>query len=99
MVVVVVPTLIVNYLGEVVCGSTNLWSMSGDTLPFCQRCTGLYVGSVFAFLTCLLFRPRPTTCRLGSHGGLLLVMFPFGYPGVPQNGNVRTSPDCCLPGR
>ena len=68
----------------------NLWSPGGDALPFCQRCTGLYVGGAWAQALWLAFRPRPTLRTLGLHGMLLLGMIPFGYHLVPQGGEVRT---------
>lgn len=73
-----------------VCGSNHLWAPGGEVLPFCQRCTGLYVGCVFALVLYALFRPRPTSLVLWIHGLLLLLMVPFGYHLVPQNGVIRT---------
>jgi uncharacterized membrane protein len=72
-----------------VCGQQHNWVLGGETLPFCQRCTGLYVGAVLAMLVLLLFRPKATKRMLGAHGLLLLMMAPFGYHLVPQNGAVR----------
>jgi hypothetical protein len=68
----------------------NLWAPGGEALPFCQRCTGLYVGGAWAQAVWLLFRPRPTLRVLGMHGFLLLLMIPFGYHWVQQGGEVRT---------
>ena len=59
-------------------------------LPFCQRCTGLYVGGAWAQALWFAFRPRPTLRVLGMHGMLLVGMIPFGYHLVPQGGEVRT---------
>ena len=73
-----------------VCGQVNLWTPGGEALPFCQRCTGLYVGGAYAQLVWLLFRPRPTMRVLGMHALLLLLMIPFGYHLVPQGGELRT---------
>jgi hypothetical protein len=73
-----------------VCGQVNLWTPGGEALPFCQRCTGLYVGGAYAQLLWLLFRPRPTLRVLAMHGALLLLMIPFGYHLVPQDGEART---------
>ena len=73
-----------------VCGSPNIWSLGGQLLPFCQRCTGLYVGGVVAAVLYALFHPRPTRRVLALHGILLLQMAPFGYHWVGQNGTVRT---------
>jgi uncharacterized membrane protein len=73
-----------------VCGQVNLWAPGGEALPFCQRCTGLYVGGAWVQVLWLAFRPRPTLRVLGMHGILLLLMIPFGYHFVPQGGEVRT---------
>jgi uncharacterized membrane protein len=72
------------------CGSDHLWPLDGAALPFCQRCTGLYVGGALAFLLYGLFRPRPTWRVLALHGLLLVQMAPFGYHWVAQNGAIRT---------
>lgn len=74
-----------------VCGSAHRWAPGGEALPFCQRCTGLYVGGFIAALTYLWLRPRPTTRALWLHGGLLLLMLPFGYHWLPQDGVLRTA--------
>jgi uncharacterized membrane protein len=73
-----------------VCGSDHRWALGGELLPFCQRCTGLYVGGALAFLLYGLFRPRPTWRVLALHGLLLVQMAPFGYHWVAQNGAIRT---------
>ena len=73
-----------------VCGQNQCWAPGGKFLPFCQRCTGLYVGGVLALILCALFRPRPTYRVLWIHGLLLLLMVPFGYHLVPQNAVIRT---------
>jgi uncharacterized membrane protein len=83
----------VELLGNVfssVCGSTNVWALGGELLPFCQRCTGLYVGSATALAVYSVARPRPTAGLLWLHGALLVQMAPFGYHWVPQGGIVRT---------
>ena len=73
-----------------VCGQNNCWAPAGEVLPFCQRCTGLYAGAAVAAFLHLVFRPRPTPLLLWTHGMLLLLMVPFGYHLVPQNGALRT---------
>lgn len=75
-----------------VCGQVNLWTPGGEALPFCQRCTGLYVGGAYAQALWLLFRPsRPAGLRfLGAHALLLLLMIPFGFHLAPQGGELRT---------
>lgn len=71
------------------CGQQHSWWVGDLLLPFCQRCTGLYVGGAVAAVLCLLFRPRPTRAILWVHGGFLLLMIPFGYHLVPQNSEIR----------
>ncbi len=73
-----------------VCGQAHVWSLGGQELPLCQRCTGLYVGAACALALWLLFRPRPSNALLWIHGGALLLMVPFGYHLVPQSAEVRT---------
>lgn len=73
-----------------VCGRVHCWAPGGQPLPFCQRCTGLYVGAVVGLALYVLFRPRPSNGFLWLHGLMLLVMVPFGYHWVPQNGAIRT---------
>ena len=73
-----------------VCSRGHCWAPGGEVLPFCQRCTGLYVGAAVGLALVALFRPRPTSLFLWAHGLMLLVMVPFGYHLVPQNGALRT---------
>jgi len=83
----------VEWLREVfalVCGRHHCWALGGVDLPFCQRCTGLYVGAALAVVLYAVFRPRPTYVSLAIHGLLLLLMVPFGYHLVPQNAALRT---------
>ena len=77
-------------LFSLVCGQANVWTVGGQQLPLCQRCTGLYVGAACALLAWAMFRPKPTNVVLWVHGSALLLMVPFGYHLVPQNGDVRT---------
>jgi len=73
-----------------VCGQQNLWAPGGMALPFCQRCTGLYAGGVYALALCLLWRPRPTASVLWLHGGMMLGMIPFGFHLLPHGEVART---------
>ena len=75
---------------DLVCGRHHCWAPGGEVLPFCQRCTGLYVGAAVTVVLYVVFKPRPTLPSLGIHGMLLLLMVPFGYHLVPQNGAIRT---------
>ena len=76
-------------LFSLVCGQEHVWSLAGEPLPFCQRCTGLYVGGALAVVLLLLFRPRPTPNVLWAHGLLLLLMIPFGFNWIEQGPTVR----------
>ena len=69
------------------CGHVHNWPIA---LPFCERCTGLYVGAPIATFAFVLFRVRPTARMLWLHGAMLLAMIPFGYHLVPQNADIRT---------
>jgi hypothetical protein len=75
---------------SLLCGQNSCWRPGGEALPFCQRCTGLYVGAAAAACLVFLFRPRPTSRMLWIHGLLLLLMVPFGYHLVPHGASVRT---------
>lgn len=60
-------------------------SAPGDVLlPFCQRCTGLYVDAAVATALHLGLRFRASERFLQLHGALLLLMVPLGYHWVPQ---------------
>jgi len=74
---------------SLVCGQQHNWVVGGAELPFCQRCTGLYVGAVPALLVFSWLRPRATKGMLWVHGMCLLLMVPFGYHLVAQNGEIR----------
>ncbi len=72
-----------------ICGQHHCWTMAGFVLPMCQRCTGLYVGGLWAMICLLAFRPRPTSRVLWAHGMMLLIMAPFGYHLIPHGAVVR----------
>jgi hypothetical protein len=59
-------------------------------LPFCQRCTGLYVGACVATVLHLWLRPSMSGRFLGIHAGFLLAMAPFGFHWVAQGPVLRT---------
>ena len=70
--------------------ASHTWACGGESLPFCQRCTGLYVGAVIALALHLFVRP-PQEYRLRQlHALLLLQMIPFGFHLVPQGAVLRT---------
>lgn len=73
-----------------VCGQVHVWAPAGDALPMCQRCTGLYVGGVYAAAVIGFFLPKPDKRMLWVHGIAMLLMIPFGYHLLPQSAIVRT---------
>ena len=73
------------------CGLQHAWTLGGQTLPFCQRCAGLYIGSAVAILAILAFRPKPDRFHYWLHGAFLLFMIPFGFHLVQQGPILRTS--------
>lgn len=75
---------------SLVCGQVNVWTVGGRALPFCERCTGLYVGGLYALLLVVIFRPAPGVKLLAVHVLLLLQMAPFGFHLVPHGAIVRT---------
>lgn len=72
------------------CGQQHLWVLGGVALPFCQRCTGLYVGAFCAIILVAVFRPRPGVFLYWLHGVFMLAMFPFGFHLVEHGGLIRT---------
>lgn len=77
-------------LFSLVCGQQHCWVLGGQQLPLCQRCTGLYVGTSFALIIVLVFRPRPAAFLYWLHGLFMLFMFPFGFHLVPHDALMRT---------
>jgi uncharacterized membrane protein len=75
-----------------ICGQNpaHTWAPAGDFLPFCQRCTGLYIGAAIALALLLWFRPVPKAGYCWLHGILLLAMAPFGFHLVPHGAVLRT---------
>jgi uncharacterized membrane protein len=77
---------------SLVCGQAadRTWAPGGEWLPFCQRCTGLYVGAFAALALALVFRIQPGPRRLQFDGFCLLQMVPLGFHWVSQGAVVRT---------
>src|SRR5437016_4807348 len=73
-----------------VCGQVHLWAVGGQLLPFCQRCTGLYIGGLYATVLVFVFRPAASVTLLTIHIICLLQMAPFGYHMVAQGPVLRT---------
>ncbi len=69
-----------------VCGQlpAHTSAPGGMLLPFCQRCTGFYVGAAVASALHLSLRIRASERFLQLHGAFLLLMVPLGYHWVPQ---------------
>ena len=78
------------HLFSLVCGQVNVWTVGGEVLPFCQRCTGLYVGGLYSVILMIVFRPATSLRLLAVHVLLLLQMVPFGYHLVEQGAVART---------
>jgi uncharacterized membrane protein len=68
----------------------HTWAPGGELLPFCQRCTGLYVGATLALLLLLWFRPATDARYCWLHVALVLFMTPFGFHLVPHGAVLRT---------
>jgi uncharacterized membrane protein len=83
----------VNLLRELfshICGQGHSWVLGDQTLPFCQRCTGLYVGALLGLVLLLVFRPRPRAAIYWIHGVFLLLMIPFGFHLIEHGSLLRT---------
>ena len=77
---------------SLVCGQNpaHTWTPGGEWLPFCQRCTGFFVGVAVALLVQVALRIRPSARFLQVHGLFLLAMVPLGLHWVAQGPVVRT---------
>lgn len=75
-----------------ICGQNpaHTWAPGGLPLPFCERCTGLYVGAAAAIMLHLFLKPKLTARFLELHGVFLLLMVPLGFHWVPQGPVLRT---------
>lgn len=78
-----------HHLFSLICGQVNCWSAGELTSAACQRCTGLYIGTLLGTLLFSAFRPRPTSRSLWLHGLAMLFMVPFGYHLVPHGAVLR----------
>jgi uncharacterized membrane protein len=74
------------------CGQdpAHTWAPAGAPLPFCERCTGLYLGAVIAVLLLTAFKPFTDARYRWFHVSLLFLMAPFGFHLVPQGPVLRT---------
>ncbi len=68
----------------------HTWAPGGILLPFCQRCTGLYVGAGATLLLQLTFKIKPRPWLLWLYGIFLLQMVPLGFHWVEQGPLIRT---------
>jgi uncharacterized membrane protein len=75
------------------CGQNlaHTWSLGGEALPCCQRCTGVYVGAFVAALLHLVRRPQPTSFWRWLNGAFLLFMVPAGFHWFPQGPELRAA--------
>jgi hypothetical protein len=80
------------HLFGAVCGQNpgHTWAPGGMWLPFCQRCTGLYVGACVAAFLHVWLRPRLSGRFLEIHGSFFLLVAPFAFHWVPQGPALRT---------
>lgn len=65
------------------------WAPCGEILPYCHRCSGLYLGALAATLTSWVLRVQPGTRRLWFDGLCLLSMVPLGLHWVPHGPELR----------
>ena len=81
-----------SHLFGAVCGQNpgHTWAPGGILLPYCQRCTGLYVGACVAMWLHLWLRPKLSGRFLEIHGAFFLVVAPFAFHWVPQGPVLRT---------
>jgi uncharacterized membrane protein len=77
---------------SLVCGQhpEHTWAPGGEMLPFCERCTGFYVGAAIALALLFLFRPASGARYRWLHTMLVLWMAPFGFHLVSQDAILRT---------
>lgn len=75
-----------------VCGQdpAHTWAPGGESLPCCQRCTGLYAGIAIGLVLQSVLRMRPSARFLQVHGLFLLMMVPLGFHWVAHGELVRT---------
>lgn len=66
------------------------WAPGGEGLPFCQRCTGLYLGACCASLLGWLRPARPDPWRIPLSVLCLLPMVPLGLHWIPHGPIART---------
>ena len=83
---------ILNQAFSWVCGQNpaHTWTCGGMALPCCQRCTGLYLGALAAFILQSRLRPSMNRDFLWIHGLFLILMVPFGFHWLPQGPLLRS---------
>jgi uncharacterized membrane protein len=76
---------------SLVCGQNpeHTWSAGQTLLPFCQRCTGLYIGAFVCVALHLILRPGLGGRFLAAHGLFLLIAAPFGFHWIPDWPSLR----------
>ncbi len=74
------------------CGQNpeHTWAPGQAPLPFCQRCTGLYVGSMVCLLLHWVLRPRHGRRFVALHCLFLLTAAPFGFHLIQHGPVLRT---------
>jgi uncharacterized membrane protein len=77
---------------SLLCGQNpeHTWAPGQALLPFCQRCTGLYVGSFVCLLLHWVARPGQGRRFIALHCLFLLIAAPFVFHWIPDGPVLRT---------
>ena len=77
---------------SIVCGENpqHIWTPGGQSLPCCERCTGLYIAASVALALHRWFRPLISRRFLQLHALCLLQLGLFVFPWLPQSPVLRT---------
>ena len=76
---------------SLLCGQNpdHIWAPGQVPLPFCQRCTGLYVGAFVCLLLHWALRPRQGNRFVALHCLFLVIAAPFGFHLIPDGPVLR----------
>jgi len=66
------------------------WAPGGNVLAFCQRCTGVYIGSALMLPLFPLMKFKPDKKILWLHGLFMIQMLVFGFHLIPHSATIRT---------
>jgi len=83
---------IVDFIFSYLCHqeADRCWAIGGNILPFCQRCTGVYVGAGLMLFLLPLMKFKSNWKILLLHILFLVQMIIFGYHLIPHNATIRT---------